>query len=78
MMHDLEYFRQGTLAANRGGGVVGLLEGNWRVETILGAQSWININHTRAVVPFFFFFARFHVCVSVCVCACQASMNGSS
>lgn len=65
-MHDLEFFRQGTLAANRGGGVVALFEGNWRVETILGAQSWININHTRAA-GLFFSSLLVCLCVSLCV-----------
>lgn len=68
MMHDLEYFRQGTLAANRGGGVVALLEGNWRVETIVGAQSWININHTRAAGLFSPSLSLLAcLCVSLCV-----------
>lgn len=44
-----------------------LLEGNWRVEAILGAQSWININHTRAAGLFFLSLSLSFACVRLCV-----------
>lgn len=64
-------FPAGDTRSNRGGGVVGLLEGNWRVETILGAQSWININHTRAA-------GLFLSPARACAPVCRASTEGAS